>query len=359
MSLTVNSTVQTAVSKVVPLIKGISTKRVQNPEPKKILGNTIDATLEEKDESKNLGNGWYKLSPFLNAWTKVVETGLDVPPSVWILVYVKEPASIYYGIPHKPVPKKSLIYTYILSKDPSKQSAVRRLEEEIVNSFLEAKRFLPIGLITQTGLEIVAGKGFFMSVRGLFGVEVCYKDVDEFLKAIENNDEALIKDYKTFYKAGFVHEIVHQLRKEFEREEDVGQEIATYAVEILSGLGENYIKDEYLNEIIRKMDKIDKVENASYIMDIIAALKLVQHLLSKCSACEHTPKDFTPYELNKAIKSISKDRREKILKKMANKIIEYSPIELLREALDVKMTTLKLKPKNTSKKYKASTDDLI
>lgn len=334
MRLAPINSVQCNLGKVIPLRENNKGQKVQNPEPKKVVSNLVTTTLAQTDENKSLGNGWYRLSPFLNGWVKVINTGLDVPSSVWFMVYVKEPASLYYGVPYKSVPKKSLIYSHILSKAPDKQNVLRRFENEVTDAFLKAKRFLsPIAVLSQSGLEITNLKKAFMSVRGLFGIEVSYEEVDSFLKAIENNNEEDIKNFRTFFKTAFVHEIVHELREEFIEEDDTGQEIASYAIQFLAGFGDNTILDKYLNGVLKDVKKInkDEVEHTSYFKDIITSLKLVQQKLKECSSCTYHPKDYSPSELNKAINSIPKHRKEKVLKKITDKILDDSPIELLRQ----------------------------
>lgn len=330
--------VQSSHRSVVPLrLSAGNSKKIKNPPASEAIKETLEDVVKSGDEDKRLGNGWYKLTPLLNAWVKVLDTGLDVPSTVWMIVYVKEHASIYYGVPHKPVPKNSLIYKYILSKDPKKQETLRTFEKVVMEEFLGAKRFLPIGLISQTGLEIVGKKKFFMSVRGLLGLEVTCPYVDDFLRAIDSEDQNKVRNFRNYFRAAFAHEIAHLHREEILSKDDIGEEIASHAVEILAGFGENPMKDMDLEDYIKSLQKIMKLDNyqASYLKDVITAMKVVQQKLIQNRHCQYIPRSYVPDELNKAIKSIPEKKREEVLKKIVQEIMDALPIELLRIAAQV------------------------
>lgn len=321
---------------VVPLRASASKKaRIENPQAQEVVKETLEKIEKSGDEDKRLGNGWYKLSPFLNSWVKVLDTEQKLPSTVWIAVYVKEHSSVHLGVPHKPVPKTSLIYQYILSKEPKKQKTLQAFERAVVEEFLNAKKFLPLGHLAQTGIEIVKQKkDMFMSVRGLLGIGVAYPYVDEFLRTIEKRNERGIRIYRNFFKSGFVHEIVHQLRNEFSTNEDCSNEIASHAIDILSTMGDNPFKDDYLKWVIGSDKKLNR-EDVLYHKDVIAAMKVVKHKLASNVHCQYIPRSHLPDELNKAMKSIPENIREKVLGEIAKEIVKTSVVELLREAAGI------------------------
>lgn len=327
--------VQSSVRSVVPLQRGASnSKKIKNPPASEVIKETLENVVKSEDEDKRLGNGWYRLSPFLNSWVKVLDTEQKLPSKVWMAVYVKEFASVYLGIPHMPVPKTSLIYQYISSKEPKKQKTLQTFEKAIMEEFLNAKKFLPLGHIAQTGIEIVGRKKFFMAVRGLMGIAVAYPYVDEFLRVIEEDDRNKIGKLRSYFKGGFIHEIVHQLRIEFSKEYDGGEEIASHAAEILSTMGDNPFKDDYLKEVVENEKKL-KREDALYNKDVIAAMKVVKQKLTEHPKCNYVPKTHEPNELNKAMKSIPEKIREEVLSQIAKEIVKTSPMELLRQAAGI------------------------
>lgn len=287
-------------------------------------------------EVKNLPNGWYKISPLLNGYVKVFETDKKVPSSFWIIVWAKELASVFLGIPHNPVPKKSLIYKHITSENPEKQKTLENLENILQETFFQARDFLSKEPVLQNGIEIVGEKGYFMAVKGTFGIKVSYEDIDELIKSINESSEQELKEIKILFKTSFVHEMVHWLRKEIYNEGDTGDEIASHAVEFLSGKGENSLKDTYLaEEVIKNPDN-------SYKQDTVTGLKVVQKLLSQNKNCQYIPKSHEPKELNKAIKSIREKVREEILKTIANEIINKPVIDLFRIAAQANVTQIKI-----------------
>jgi len=302
--------------------------------PSNLIANT---PIQNDDDNKSLGNGWYKISPLLNGWAKVFDTGRTIPQTTWIVVWVKEPASIFLGVPHDPVPKKSLIYQYISSNNPEKKKVIERFEKLMVENLLSAKDFLGgKGLLTQTGIEIASqakrkdGKEYFMTVKGLYGIEIAYSDVDTFLEIIEGGNKEKIQKCAVYFKGGLVHEMTHFLRNEFSDDFDSGVEIASHAVEMLSSMGDNPLKDEQFELAMQPEYQDDR-----YCKDMITALKVVQQKLIEYGYCNYDPQNHTPDEINKAIKSIDEDDRYKVLQNIADEIIKMPAIDLLRAAANI------------------------
>ena len=155
-----------------------------------------------------------------------------------------------------------------------------------------------------------------------------------FLEDLEKKNEERIYYWYKFFKGSFAHEMTHQLRNELIEEENTGQEIASHAVEVLSTEGLNPILDFRLKDMTLN-------PKTSYAQDVIASLKVIEQKLSNLKDCTYKPKDFTSKELNKAILSISEDKREKILSDLAQEIIKASPIELLKLAAKINVIPIK------------------
>lgn len=286
---------------------------------------------------KKLNNSnWFGVDPFMNAWVKVFTNPVDKKDkeSVWMLVWVKNTgAALFHNEPYKGVPKSSLIYNCIKSRNPEKQKILTEGENILVNSYLDAKRFLGNKEV-QSGFEITGDRDYVMSVRGMCGIEIAYPYVDQLLEELNENDETKLAYFYNFFKGSFVHEMTHKLRDEFITEEDTGQEIASHAVEMLSTEGINPFLDEKLEATLENTI-------SSYDQDVVAALKVLEQKLSLRKECSYKPKSFSPLELNRAMTSIPIEKRKAVLKELAKEIINASPIELLRLAAKVTVVPLK------------------
>lgn len=277
-------------------------------------------------ESSPKSSGWKSLSPFLNAWAKVFVPKGRNSKAVWMLVWVKEATALSN---ERAVPKKTLLYNCISKGGEEKEKILQQCEEILVQSYLEAKKFLARmsdDTEVQSGFEIVNEKNANMSVRGVFGIEVAVSDVDLLLDAIINDKKDEIYRLKRFFTGGFAHEMVHEIREEIFEEEDTGQEIASHAIELLSTCGDNPKTDESL------LKRIKKSVYSSYDKDIVSGLKLLQSRFLVNENCRYAPESFEPDELNKAMKSIPKEKRERVLKAIAKEILHTTPLELLRLA---------------------------
>ena len=278
-------------------------------------------------EGINLSQGWYRANPLLGAYYKVFNLGKNNNPDcLFIIAWVKEEASMVHS---KPLPKCSLFYKYLTSTDPEKQKHLAKLEQLILNAFIEAKNFLTEDEKVQIGLEIAGGTDYIMAVRGpLGGVEVAYPYIDFILEAIINGDNAKANIMQRFFKSAFAHEITHEIRNEIEENENTGQEIASHAINFLAGCGEDQLHKSFFDEFLEDV-------KTDYDIDTICGMKVVYYKLSNCKNVSNKPNSFTPSELNKAMLSIPEKIREKTLKQIAREILYASPIELLRIAAGI------------------------
>lgn len=277
--------------------------------------------IHQDEKDKN----WKKLSPFLNAYVKVFPSKELSTKGVWMLVWVKEDSIISHDFP---VPKSSLIYRYLTSKNPDKQKIFEECENKLVSAYVAAKKFIAENKEVQTGFEIVGKHDYVMAVRGGFGIEAAYLYVDHLIENIANGNKDKAEILQNFFKGVFVHEMVHFLRGEIEEEKNAGKEIASHAVQFLSTLGNSPLTDMRFEEVIKEPED-------QYDFDMISAVKVLQNLLIKSGVCGYKPKSIDPSELNKAILSIPEPVREETVRKIAQKIVELSPINLLRIAADV------------------------
>ncbi len=306
----------------------IKTKQPQNINP-----TETSIANQAKIKESNEKNIWKNLSPFINAYAKIVASVPD-KPSAWMLVWVKSDAALFYNFPYKPIPEESKLYEYLISQDAEKQKRLLECEKLLVNSYMAAKDFVSGGLEVQSGFEIVGEKDYAMRVRGFFGIEVSYSYVDCVLEAIENNSKDEINCWQQFFTGVFAHEMTHELREEIYQNGDTGQEIASHAVEILSTGGDNLLADLSLSKKISEPD-------TSYNKDIITGLKVLQQKLSQSNLCQYKPKTHEPSELNRAMQSIPEDKKEEVLKNLAQEIIKTPAIDLLRIAAQVNVVPMK------------------
>ncbi len=312
----------TKVTPALPFARNYKCKRVPN-----IASDAPVSTIEEKE--KSLAPGWKSQAPFLNAWAKVFPT--ETKP-IWMLVWVKEDSAYDND---SPVPKLSSIYRYITSQCEEKQKILVSCERVLVGAFKEAKEFIGQEKDVQGGFEIVRRNDFIMTVEGFLGIEVNYKYVDALIRAIEENNLYVAAVLFNMLKASFAHEMVHYIRDEIKEDKSAGQEVASQAVEILVCGGTNPMKNKRIEEAIKEPDD-------EYEQDIVAAAKVVQKKLTDLQECLYKPKSFKPDELNKAMQSISKEKREELLKKIAQEIIKTSPVDLLRLAAISNVVQFKL-----------------
>lgn len=254
-------------------------------------------------KNKELAYGWTELIPVLNALSKVFYVENNDPVSMF--VWVKEHAKFYI---ENPVPKSSLIYNHVRSTDHEKQVALQTCEKILIDAYLQAKDFIANGKEVQPGFEISGDTSSIMKVKGAFGIEVNYSYIDSILQSIEAMDIETVKNWKKFFKASFVHEMVHKLREEIYTEPDTAQEIAPHAAEILSTGGDNPMEEVYTEEI--RSHKPNR-----YQKDVMAALKVLEQKLLQSPACKYKPKNFELTEINKALMSISKNIKKQMLKK--------------------------------------------
>ena len=279
-------------------------------------------------------SGWKDQTPFMNMMTKVLSIEGEKKP-FWIATWIKQDAAL----PGKEgVTKKSLIYDYITNPNPQKEKVLQAFEQILIDTFFAAKRFIAEHDEIQYGLEIMYGQGWAMALNKDISIEIAHTTADHLLKAIRDNDTNILDKTKQYFKGAFAHEMTHKLRSEFIAEEDVGQEIASHAVELLVCGGDNPMSDEKFEWIIDN-------PIASYPQDMFATLKVLEQKFLRNKDCLYKPKDFTPKELNKAMKSIPEHKREKILQKIAKEIINSLPIELLRTAAGVDTTPAKTRVK--------------
>lgn len=275
------------------------------------------------NKNKELAYGWTELTPVSNALSKVFYIKNNDPVSMF--VWVKERAKFYL---ETPVPKSSLIYNHVRSTNYEKQIILQTCEKILIDAYLQAKDFIANGNEVQPGIEISGDTSSMMKVKGLFGIEVNYFYIDSLLQSIKALDVEAVKNWKKFFKASFVHEMVHQLRKEIYTDSDTAQEIAPHAAEILSTGGDNPAEDVYIEEM--RNQKPNRYQN-----DIVAALKVLEQKLLQSPACKYKPKSFESKEINKALMSISKNIKKQMLKKMAQEIVFTSGQDLLRIAAGV------------------------
>ena len=292
-------------------------------------------------KNKELAYGWTELIPVLNVLSKVFH--IKDNDTVSMFVWVKEPAKFYT---RDPVPKNSLIYKHVRSTDHEKQITLQVCEKILVDAYLQAKEYISNGQEVQPGFEISGDKSCIMKVKGAFGIEVNYLYVDSLLESIDAGDVETVKNWKKFFKASFVHEMVHKLREEIYTEPDTAQEIAPHAISILSTGGDNPMDDIYIEEETRTPGN-----NNRYQKDVAAALKILQQKLSLLPACLYKPKSFELKEINKALMSIPENIKKRILKKMSQEIVSTSGMDLLRIAAGVDTTsaTTKIKIKTYTK----------
>ncbi len=284
-------------------------------------------------KSKDLAYGWTELTPALNVLSKIFH--IKNNDSVSMFVWVKEKARFHTK---DPVPKSSLIYNHVRSLDEDKQFTLQICEKILVDAYLQAKDFIANGKEVQPGFEISGDKNFIMQVKGSFGIEINYRYIDSLLESINAGDIETVQNWKKFFKASFVHEMVHKIREEIYTEPDLAQEIATHAAGILSTGGDNPIEEMYTEEI-------EKSKNKRYQKDVAAALKVLQRRLLELPACSHKPKNFGLKEINKALMSIPENIKKRTLKKMAEEITSTSGLDLLRMAAGVDTLSAKAKIK--------------
>ena len=310
-----SKTVANAVlSKPVPIAVEQTTSSVSETLP-----TQLQPAKQVKLEKRNLAPGWNSHTPFLNAWVKVF------PPEnrpLWMLVWIKDDAVHYYDAP---VSKNSLIYKHITSQNEDKHKVLDKCERLLVKAFLEAKDFIAGDKEVQEGFEIVRRNGYLMTAQGFLGIEMDHRKLDFFIKLISDDNLNGISIMWNYFKGSFAHEMTHFLRDEIEVDENIGQEIAAQAVEMLICGGENPIKDTVFEEAIKDPD-------TKYKQDMITALKVVYRKLFLSENCTYKPLSFEPDELNKAMQSISKEKRYEVLKAVAEEIVETSPVELFRLA---------------------------
>lgn len=164
-----------------------------------------------------------------------------------------------------------------------------------------------------------------MSVKGADGNDISYSTVSNLLKALQSGDIHAIRYCKNYIKGAFAHEMAHQLREEFLIEKNIGQEIASHAVEMLTCGGENLGADLKFEEALKN-------HRSSYRKDMVASLRLLQEKFCQNKSISYKPQSHTPEELNKAMKSIPKDTRVEVLKKIAKEIINTPSMHLLKLA---------------------------
>lgn len=295
-------------------------------------GNGTTKVNKENTENPRTKNApedkkWKNLAPFLNAYVKVFPASEPNKKSIWMLVWVKEDSVISHDYP---VPKKSLVYKHLTNKSSEKQKVLEECEDKLVEAYTDAKNFIAEDKDVQTGFEIVGRNDFVMTVRGGFGIEVGYPYVDLLLKNIKEGNNGRAETFQRFFTGVFAHEMTHYIRSEFEEEANAGKEIASHAVQFLSGLGNSPLADARFEEVIEEPEDL-------YDIDMICSLKVVQSLLLRSCMCAYKPKSFEPSELNKAILSIPECERENTIKRMAGIIIGMSPVDLMRTAADVTM----------------------
>ena len=324
------------ISAIADILKNLDTEKVRKA--KAVLSQNTQANIpgdlyvpEALPHTANLKliqtlrgytNGWQSLNPFLNARAKVFTDQKKYKLPTWILVWTKDESVFNRGTP---VPKKSLIYTHIISSDENKLKTLEACEEILLSAFFQAKNFIAKNKDVQPGFEIVGNKNSIMVVRGVFGIELSYEYADSILKALREKNWDNVVKLHNFLKASFVHEMAHELRNEVYAE---GDEIASHVTEILACGGDNPLTDE---KITGWLDN----KSIPYNQDILAALKIVKKLLSGCKDCTYKPESFYPDELNKAMKSIPEDIREKLLSSFAKSIIRKKSLDLLKIAAGV------------------------
>ena len=283
-------------------------------------------------ESTYHASGWKEHTPFMNMLTKVFSIDGERKP-LWIVIWVKQDTAI---TGKEGVPKKSLIYNYITSPNPERERILQEFEQILLDAFFTAKRFIAERDDIQYGLELMYGKEWAMRLNKDTSIEISHNTIDILLEAIRDDDTETIAKRKQFFKSAFVHEMAHKLREEFVENDDVGQEIASHAAELLACEGDNPASDE-------KFEFAIKNPVGSYMQDMVAALKVLEQKFLINKDCLYKPRNFTPKELNKAMKSIPERKREKVLQKIAKEIIYASPIELLKTAARVDRAPAKAK----------------
>ncbi len=310
-----------------------SKPREENPTIVPQANNVINIQhLITKQENNDLINGWKNLSPFINGLVKVIKDSKSADP-VWMLVWIKNEAALFYNYSYKPIPNESKLFSYLTSTNSEKQKIVLDCEKLLLNAYLDAKNFVNGGQEVQSGFEITGQDDCMMRVRGYFGIEVSYTYVDCLLEVLENNVKGEIDSWQQFFKGVFAHEMTHCLRNEILNEGDNGQEIASHAIEMLSTSGNNLIADLSFSKKIAD-------PSTSYNKDLITGLKVLQQKLSSHVLSTYKPKTHEPNELNKSIKSIQEDKREEVLKEIAQEIIKTSAIDLLRIAAQANVIPL-------------------
>ncbi|MBI3590864.1 MAG: hypothetical protein HY094_05740 [Candidatus Melainabacteria bacterium] len=319
-----------SISYIIPIQRAIDVQKTRTEENNVIpFKSTYPKIQDIIQRLKHLDDGWKNLSPFFNAYLKVFPV-INDSYDVWFLIWTKDGEARELGKPYKPIPNNSLLYKH-LSSSGVKNNVLEKGEKILCDSFLAAKEFTGKNCDDSRFvfvINIIGEKGYGMCVTGANSIEITHSNINSVLSSIEDNDETTTSDLKNYFKGAFAHEMTHQIRGELEVKVDTGQEIASHAIEILACGGDNPFAD-------RKFKVAIDEQSTSYHKDMVTSLKVVQEFLIQSESCKYKPKTYETNELNKAMKSISENYRERILKRIAREIIASSNIELLRIAAGI------------------------
>ncbi len=290
-----------------------------------------------KDNNHFAKNGKYfsschlDLEPIVNQWVTFFRPNKADSDIGWMSIYTKKMRVLNKTC--NPIPKNSFIYRCLKSKDPKFQQILQEGEKVLIESYLKAQEFFSDENKEKipAGFEIIGEKGFGMEASNA-GIRVAYSVFSNLLFNIWKNKKHAIDVYKIYFKGSFAHEMTHHIRNELEyKKRHGGVEIPSHAVEVLATDGDFLMhSNKYEHAAKNPNDGLKAYK--SYNKDIVRSLILLQKILSKIKDCTYKPKDSTPEELNKAIKSISKDIRQDKLKNIAEEIISIPSKELLKLA---------------------------
>lgn len=236
------------------------------------------------------------------------------------IVWVQETSPILSG-----VSKKGLSYRYLQSAEGSPEhSLLLEAEGLMMKAFLDAKKIFPQSTKIYPGFIVFKqGENTGMTTGTLLGIGVNSDNTDELFalleKARKTGDYSAVHAHMAWIQSAFAHEMTHNARGAMDDHPSLNaNEVPSHAIQFLS------IWDQDQSFFARRIQEIktDKPKGFQRIHAEVGGLHVVQQKLITESRCRIKPKDFSPEELQKAIRSIPDSIRAHVLMTLAESILK-------------------------------------
>jgi hypothetical protein len=229
------------------------------------------------------------------------------------------------GNPTRSVGKNTVTYKYLSSPENAPEHATLvHAEKMLMQAFADAKNMFPPKTKLDDGFAIYQqGKDAGMTTGNALGIGVNSDNTDQLLtllaQAEKTGNYSMVDRHINWIKSAFAHEMTHNTRGKMDDSPRLNaNEVPSHAVQFLSV----WDKDAglfFTGRIVQL--RTTPRSTPERIHAELGGLNLVQQKLSGNSHCNYKPKDYSPAELQKAIRSIPENIRQDVIKEITADIL--------------------------------------